>query len=133
MVELPLLAEAGNAILDYLKNGRRISTLPFIFISARGPLKPLSSSCLYSVLNRILNKTNIKDLDKRKHGPHALRHSLASKLLENGIPLETISAVLGHSSSEVTTVYLSIGMNNLKKCALAMPDLNSRIYMEVTK
>lgn len=133
IVKLPLLAEVGNALLDYLKNARRDSELPFVFISLRGPIKALTSSALYNSLAMYLSKANIKDLDKRRHGPHALRHSLATRLLENGASLHTISEVLGHSSSEVTSVYLSIDIDGLRACALKMPPLTSPIYTKENK
>ena len=67
-------------------------------------------------------------MDKRHHGPHSLRHTLASQMLKNGNELSTISAVLGHSSTQVTTVYLSIDYSNLKACCISMPELHSVHY-----
>lgn len=128
MVELPLLPEVGNAIIDYLKNSRRESDLPFVFQPAKGPLKILSTTAFYNILNKYIKKANIENIDSRHHGPHSLRHSLANELLKNGDTLPDISGILGHSSTEVTKVYLSIDYNSLKKCALPMPALNSRLY-----
>ena len=128
MVELPLLPEVGNAIIDYLKNSRRESDLPFVFQPAKGPLHTLSTSAFYDILNKYIKKANIENTDSRHHGPHSLRHSLANELLKNGDTLPDISSILGHSSTEVTKVYLSIDYNSLKKCALPMPTLNSRLY-----
>ena len=112
IIELPLLPEVGNAILDYLKNARRKSSLPFIFLNINGPIHPTTSSAFYGILNKYINKSSIEKLDKRHHGPHSLRHTLASQMLKNGEELTTISATLGHSSTQVTTVYLSI--DNMK-------------------
>ncbi|MBS5114071.1 MAG: tyrosine-type recombinase/integrase [Coprobacillus cateniformis] len=129
-VELPLLPEVGNAILDYLKNGRRNCNLPFVFITADGPLKPIHSSAFYTILNKYINKSIITNLEKRHHGPHSLRHSLASCLLKNEVDISTISAALGHSDTQVTTVYLSIDFESLKKCSIPMPKIKSSIYTE---
>lgn len=82
-VELPLLPEVGNAILDYLKNARRQSNLPFIFLNIKGPIHPITSSAFYGILNKYINKSGIEKLDKRHHGPHSLRHTLASQMLKN--------------------------------------------------
>ena len=130
-LELPLLPEVGNAILDYLKNVRRESDLPFVFLTIKGPDRKLSESGFYTLLQTYVKKAKIPNLDKRHHGPHSLRHSLAGRLLENGVKLETISAVLGHSDSQVTTRYLSIDFKNLKRCVLKMPKLTSPLYKEV--
>lgn len=127
-VELPFLPEVGNAILDYLKNARRQSNLPFIFLNIKGPIHPITSSAFYGILNKYINKSGIEKLDKRHHGPHSLRHTLASQMLKNGEELTTISATLGHSSTQVTTVYLSIDHSRLKECCIPMPKLHSPHY-----
>ena len=57
-------------------------------------------------------------LEGRKTGSHALRHSLASRLLEHEIPLPVISEILGHVNTQTTMTYLRIDINELKKCAL---------------
>ena len=128
IMELPLLPEVGNAILDYLKNARRKSSLPFIFLNINGPIHPITSSAFYDILNKYIRNSNIENLDKRHHGPHSLRHTLASQMLKNGEELTTISATLGHSSTQVTTIYLSIDYLRLKECCIPMPKLHSPHY-----
>lgn len=127
-VELPLLPEVGNAILDYLKNARRKSNLPFVFLNIKGPITSITSAAFYKILNNYINVSSIENLDKRHHGPHSLRHTLASQMLKNGDELTTISATFGHSSTQVTTVYLSIDYLNLKECCIPMPKLHSFHY-----
>lgn len=129
-VELPLLPEVGNAIIDYLKNARRESGLPFVFLNIKGPITSITSAAFYNILDKYCKLANIPNMEKRHHGPHSLRHSLASKMLQNGEALTTISSVLGHSSTQVTTVYLSIDQQNLKKCSLAIPKVHSRLYVK---
>ena len=70
----------------------------------------------------------IENIDKRHHGPHSLRHTLASQMLKNGEELTTISATLGHSSTQVTTVYLSVDHSRLKECCIPKPKLHSPHY-----
>lgn len=129
-ITLPLLPSVGNAIIDYLKNARRECNLSNIFVNIKGPVMPITSSAVYGIISRYLHAAGIEDLDKRKHGPHALRHSLATKLLSNGNDLATISSILGHSSSQVTTVYLSIDYENLKKCSIPIPPIASMLYTQ---
>lgn len=59
-----------------------------------------------------------------KHGPHALRHSLASNLLKNNTPMYVIKDVLGHTNLNTTKVYLNIDFETLKRFALEVPDEN---------
>ena len=129
-IQLPLFPDIGNAIIDWLKNGYRKSSNPYIFQPIKGAVTPLTSSALSSVVNKYLLKTGI-NTDNRHHGTHALRHSLATRLLEQGESLPVISEVLGHSDTQVTTVYTAIDIKSLRDCALQVPPLKSRIYAEV--
>ncbi len=121
-ITLPLLPEVGSAIIDYLKYGRPSAELSCIFIRHCCPIGPLNPSTLHSIVWQYLRQAKIKIPAGKKHGPHALRHSLASAMLEKNVGLPTISHVLGHVSSETTSVYLKIGINQLLQCALDVPD-----------
>ncbi|MTI71702.1 MAG: integrase [Firmicutes bacterium] len=133
-IELPLLEEIGNAIIDYLKYGRPSSQLPNIFLKLCIPYNKLSEPTLHSIVSQYLNLAGIDNVSTKKHGPHALRHSLAGFLLEKKTPLPVISEVLGHSNTESTKSYLRIDLNALSQCALEVPPLNTSFYKnEVTK
>ncbi|MGM0411567.1 MAG: site-specific integrase [Bacillota bacterium] len=130
-IKLPLLIEVGNAIINYLKYGRPESNLPFIFLRAGQPYDRLKEPTLHSIVTFYLKRADIENIEKKKHGPHALRHSLAGILLEKKTPLPVISEVLGHSSTESTKTYLRIDLKSLQQCALEIPPLNSSCYGEV--
>jgi site-specific recombinase XerD len=49
---------------------------------------------------------------------HSLRHSLATRLMEDGTPVEQIADILGHQSVRSTGVYLKSSLGLLAKCAL---------------
>lgn len=68
------------------------------------------------------------DISNRKFGPHAMRHSLASRLLANGVSLPVISESLGHESSLSTMEYLRVDLSSLMKCALDVPLVNPAFY-----
>ncbi|WP_417940467.1 tyrosine-type recombinase/integrase [Flagellimonas oceani] len=68
------------------------------------------------------------DLKGRKFGPHAMRHTLASRLLNNGTSLPVISETLGHSDTQATMNYLRIDMDNLMRCALDVPLVSTNFY-----
>ena len=53
-----------------------------------------------------------------KHGLHSLRSTLARVMLENEAPLPVISEALGRQNIQTTSIYLSIDIEGLKKCAL---------------
>lgn len=127
-ITLPLLPEVGNALLDYIKNSRRQCDLKQIFVSTKGACSKITSSTLYSKVKYYISISKI-DIKNRKHGPHALRHSLATRMLKQGQPLPIISETLGHSDTQVTTIYTSIDYDSLKHCALDVLPIKSNVYV----
>lgn len=129
-VEYPLLASIGNAIIDYVKNGRPDAGSDTVIVAAESCKKgkPLSSPTVHSIVTRYMRKANITDWNKKKHGPHSLRHSLASNMLKRNVSMPVISAVIGHQRTETTKIYLSIDIDKLRQCPLPMPELNSPYY-----
>ncbi|MGL4697342.1 site-specific integrase [Enterococcus larvae] len=118
----PLLEDVGLAIIDYLKNGRKPhSTDPHVFLRESPPYTRLSNGALYGIVDDYIKIARIHVPPGKKHGPHALRHSLSSRLLENDVPLPMISAILAHKSTETTKVYLKIAEKQLLECALEVP------------
>ena len=55
---------------------------------------------------------------KKRNGMHSLRHSLATTLMEENVPLSDISGILGHTSVDSTSIYLNVDINRLRDCAL---------------
>lgn len=128
-IELPLLVDVGNAIIDYLKYGRPVSQLQYIFLHAGHEERKLSEPTLHSIVSVYLKRAGVTNVEKKKHGPHALRHSLAGFLLQKKTPLPVISEVLGHDSTETTKSYLRIDMQQLRQCALEVPPVDEGYYL----
>lgn len=127
---LPLLADVGNAIIDYLKYGRPHSEEPFVFLSARPPYGCFSSSNVVThVVRRALQKTSI-DTSGRRMGPHSLRHSLSMRLLEEKTTLPIISEVLGHASTKSTRYYLRMDLTAMRQCMLDVPTVSINFYQQ---
>jgi integrase len=118
---LPLLAEVGNAVADYILNGRPASPLPYVFLSSAAPYRCLSghANC-YGISRKLMAKAGIRQEKGARRGFHCLRHSLATRLLANGTPLPIISSLLGHQNKESTKVYLSTDLERLRACALPL-------------
>lgn len=116
-LELPLLSDVGEAIINYLKNARPKSDSDHVFIRIKPPYTEFNPGAVGALVHERLVKAGIH-LEGRKSGSHALRHSLAKRLLEHEIPLPVISEILGHTNTETTMTYLRIDINELKKCAL---------------
>lgn len=103
-LELPMPEDVGWAIIDYLKNGRPVSKSDTVFISHAPPyyeLNPISGN----LVAKYMRQAGIKTPQNRVSGMHTLRHSLASGMLSEGVPLPTISSVLGHADISSTETY----------------------------
>jgi len=119
---LPLLEQIGKGIVDYWRNGRPITVAQEIFVQHTLPYQKLTVSMAYHIFNKYFEATGIEERHGVKQGLHSLRHSLASRLLEKDTPLNVISNILGHVNSNSTRNYIRIDINQLRKCALEVPD-----------
>ena len=126
-IELPLLPEVGNAIIDYLKYSRQESDEPFVFLTVRSPIIPITPVGVSSLVQHAFAKASI-DTKNRHHGSHALRHSLAGRLLEQQTLLPVISEVLGHENTESTKFYLRVDLTSMRQCALDVPEVLPSFY-----
>jgi site-specific recombinase XerD len=124
---LPILPEVGNAIIDYLKYGRPVSTESHCFLQVVPPYNKIVPHDVGNCVRFYLKRAGI-DLRNRKHGPHALRHSFALGLLNEATPLPVISEALGHTTSMSTMYYLRIDASSLKQCALEVPQVPFTFY-----
>ena len=78
-----------------------------LFLNERG--NGLSRVMIYIILNDLKIKAEIN----KKIGPHTLRHSFATHLLENGADLITIQNMLGHENIVTTERYLHVNRKHL--------------------
>lgn len=118
--QLPLLENIKYALIDYLKNERPNSDSEHIFLGIKNQGKPLTNTCVHQTVSKYFRKAGI-DTTERKHGPHAMRHSLASNMLHNNTPMHVIKEVLGHTNLNTTRMYLNIDIDSLRKFALEVP------------
>jgi integrase len=118
-VQLPLLKDVGWAVIDYIRSGRPQSDCPEVFISHTAPIGPFSDQDhLHQILVKHARAAHVPVSEKRRHGMHSLRHTLATRLMEDGTPLEQIADILGHQSVASTGVYLKSSLGLLATCAL---------------
>ena len=131
MLESPLLPHIGNAIIDYIRNGRPETDSPCIIVAHLSAVRgqPLSEGNINMMIRRCMIKAGIEGWQEKKHGPHSLRHSLATNMLSDGTPIPVISNILGHENVESTKTYLSLDAERLRLCAIPVPSLdNHRLF-----
>ena len=116
---LPLSKEVGWAIIDYINKARPKCNNEYLFVKMKYPFEKLEQ---FTEFNKYFDKCDFKKEDTKK-GIHNLRHSFATNLLDNDIPIHIISSVLGHTSTDTTSnTYLKIDVKNLKKVCLEVDE-----------
>lgn len=128
-VELPLPAEVGESIIDYIKYARPVAESRFVFLYNKFPNASIRPKTVSRIVSAAILKSGI-DVGERKHGSHALRHTMASLLLENKTPLPVISELLGHKSIQSSMCYLRIDIESLRQCALDVPPVPESFYTQ---
>ena len=99
---LPLLKDVGWAVIDYVRDGRPASDCPQVFLRHTAPIGPFSDQDhLHQILVKHARVAHVPVSEKRRHGMHSLRHTLATRLMEDGTPVEQIADILGHQSVAV--------------------------------
>ncbi|SEB42836.1 integrase/recombinase XerD [Tenacibaculum sp. MAR_2009_124] len=101
--------------LDLYIHEIRSKTIPVkededtIFLNRRG--KRLTRQMIFIILKNLAVKINLN----KKLGPHTLRHSFATYLLQHGADLRAIQELLGHESITTTEIYVHLDKKDLKK------------------
>lgn len=130
LLEQPLTASVGNAIIRYLMYGRPKTDIDNVFVTHSPiPGKKLSHGSVSEIIRKHLRGCRILCGEKRI-GARPLRSTLASAVLQEGGVLSDVSSILGHSSVETAKHYIGVDFDNLKKCALPIPVVKSTLYSE---
>ena len=117
---MPLPADAGEVVVDYIRNAR-VGNSRVLFVSARAPYRAFrDGQILNYVLRDAFKKTGLKPPQKYV-GSHLLRHSLATDMLRNGASLDEIGDVLRHRSRMTTTIYAKHDIEALRSVARVWP------------
>jgi len=114
-LELPLLADVAAALVDYIRRARPACGAREIFVRHVPPVQAFTHNLAFA-LKRALKSAKV-DLPNHR-GLQLLRHSVATQMLANGIALDTISDVLGHSSVETTRRYSQVDLAGLRSVTL---------------
>jgi site-specific recombinase XerD len=117
-IYLPLSDEAAGVLIDYLRTARPKSPYRQLFLRMRAPGGPLKPASVHDVLD---HRRALSGLALPEFGTHVLRHSLAAHLLGQGVGLKAIGDTLGHRDIESTSIYLRLGVEDLRGVALPVP------------
>lgn len=109
------------ALKEHIESaGSRLSD-GYVFHSMKAPYERLTSSIVCQIVMECIASSGI-DVKGRKHGPHALRSSLASNLVSEGTSYDTVRKILGHTDPNAVKHYVKTDIERLRKCALDPPE-----------
>lgn len=118
---LPLPMETGQALADYLCHERPTTAHPAIFVRRiDGHEHPITSFAVQKVIKRACRRAGLPQFSA-----HALRHTLACRLVENGSSLKEVADLLRHRSLNTTLIYAKLDTPKLAAVALPWPGSES--------
>ena len=118
---LPLPVETGQALADYLQHERPPTSNPAIFVRRRGARdQSITSQAIQKVITRAYRRSGLPH-----SGSHALRHTLACRLVEHGSSLKEVADLLRHRSLNTTLIYAKLDTPMLSTVPLPWPGSKS--------
>ena len=110
--ELPCLPDWIKLFQLHCSEWSELKSNDKIFTNEKG--NSLNPRALYSIVNSYLKMASSIDTK----GPHVLRHSFATHLLDMGADLSSIRELLGHANLSATQIYTHASIKHLKKVYL---------------
>jgi len=117
---MPIPADVGVAIVDYLRDGRSKSSCRRLFLRTRAPhIGFRSSGVISKIAKTAFTRVGIRGFARQ--GAHLFRHSLATELLRSGATLSEIGQLLRHKNQDTTRIYAKVDIDTLRTLSLPWP------------
>ena len=120
--ELPLPKDVGQAIVAYLKKVRPTCDMRGLFINTKAPIRELTINGLCSMVRHTCQRVG---LSPPHQGAYLLRHSLATRMLREGVTMREIAEILRHRSLNTTRIYAKVDLKSLREIAKPWPEIRS--------
>ena len=116
---LPLPQDVGDAVLQYLERRPGFDT-DRVFLRLQAPLGPLGAAGVSLVAARAMRRAGVS---APSYGAHILRHTAATQMLRQGVPLDEIRTILRHRSLDMTATYAKVDVELLQAVAQPWPEV----------
>ena len=119
---MPLLADVGDAVVQYIREDRGASTSRRIFLRLIPPRVGLACpSAIDQIVRSALARAGIEPYPRRV--AHLFRHSLATRMIRQGASMPEIAEVLRHRSQVTTALYAKVSFEALRTVSRPWPIL----------
>ena len=120
---VPLLEEAGRALATYILSARPRCAQPTVFLCHVPPVRPIPhASTIAAIVRRRLASCGLHV--PPRVGAHLLRHSIATRLVQQERPIKEVADLLGHHSIDTTAIYVKVAIPQLERIALPFPGMS---------
>jgi site-specific recombinase XerD len=119
-IEPLMVSELRTALLDYIDNARP-NVGGSIFRISYPPYRQMTKTGIDACFRRAIRKAKIENAG-RGCGPRAFRSSLASSMVNDGIPYEAVRKTLGHVDPNAISHYAKLDIHQLRFYALPVPE-----------
>lgn len=116
-ISIQMPSDVSDVLAAHIECDKRSAIDGYVFHCMSAPYGHISTSIIRHVVNESFTAAKIDTVGK-KHGPHALRSSLASSMVNDGAPYEVVRRILGHSDPNVIKHYAKADIENLRKCSI---------------
>lgn len=124
--ELPLTQKVLDALREYWR-AAKIKPRVYLFPTRKEPTekeKPISDKTVWNACHEAALRAGLT----KRIGPHTLRHSFATHLLEAGTDLRTIQMLLGHRCLKDTAIYLHLSRRHLRAAINPLDQITLREF-----
>jgi len=118
---LPIPGPMAKALITYLRYGRPATESRAVFVHHRAPTgQAVQTTTVRGAIRRAFSRAGLP-----WSGPHILRNTVATRLLEGGASLKEIADVLRHHSIDTAKSYTKVDLSHLVHVALPWPGRSS--------
>ena len=119
---LPLLPDVGNAIMDYILNGRPKANNPYIFLRTKAPYDRLKADSAMgsNIIKKHLKRASIAFGAYDGKTFHAFRRTAGTKLIRSGESLESVRQIMGPKHRDSLKPYIALDVDGLRVCCLSL-------------
>jgi site-specific recombinase XerD len=127
--ELPLTPKLLAALRDYWRASKvkpRVYLFPTRFKAAGEEERPITDKAVWHACRESARRSGLS----KRFGPHTLRHTFATHLMESGTDLPTIQLLMGHQKLQDTTLYVHLSRRHLHAAVNPLEQITIRGFQE---